>query len=178
MELSLDDLASLTINHEPLTATMRHRLPHWTDFLQWNATQLFADKMSEDAVAWTANDIDNEDENSPEILQSWRAVENELEPILTALMTAIDPHSGSSSEVEEQFTEARRLLVTLFQIVSGLEDQLKETSRRNRILRESLSETKQLLQTEQQLQKSQGKPIRPYYRVPVLSKSSILIVYM
>lgn len=152
MDLSLECLASLTIDHKSLTGTMRHPLPHWKDFLQWNTTQLFADKMSEDAedAVASANDTDDEDESHPETLQSWTAVENKLEPILTALMTAIDPHSGSSPEVEEQFTEARILLDALFQIVSGLEEQLKETRRRNRILRESLSETKQLLQAEQQ----------------------------
>ena len=57
--------------------------------------------------------------------------------------------SGSSSE---QFGEARKQLDAVWRIVSDLEDQLEESRLRNTALTETLSETRQLLETECQRQ--------------------------
>jgi len=138
----LEDLALLRIDHESLTGTSKHRLPPCQDFMQWDATQLFTENIIPEGL------IVDEDRSHLEPTTSWREAKNRLDQILTA---PTDPHSSS-----EQFREARKQLDAVWRIVSDLEDQLEESRLRNTALTETLSETRQLLETEHQKQVSQG----------------------
>ena len=154
MDMSLEDLSLLRPDHQSLVGTLKQPPPHYEDFLQWNATQLFAENIPEDLGA--SSEVSGDNEDRPEVLKSWQEVKNELDQIFAASVTERDPQSGcgsrSLSDVEEQFREVQKRLDTLFQIVGSLDEQLKATKSRNASLTESLNDTKQLLQAERQRQ--------------------------
>ena len=153
MDLSLEELALLRVDHESLVGTLNTALPRYQDFLEWDATQLFGKNISQHVRASTDDNDDNKGDS--ETLKSWREVKTELDPILTAPRS--DPQSGlgsrSLSDVEEQMREVQHHVDTLFEIVVGLEEQLELTKRRNTSLEESLNDVRhQLLEAERQRQ--------------------------
>jgi len=145
MDLSLEELALLRVDDESLLVTLKHPLPHYQDFLRWNATEFFVGNMSEGGLGAFADDCEG---RSPGTAKSWRDVKAELEQILSAQVSRSDARAGlgsrSLSDVEERFREVRKHLDTLFQLVGSLEEQLELAKRQNTAL--------QLLQVDHQSQ--------------------------
>ena len=142
IDLSLEDLALLRVDHESLVCTPKPSLPSYEDFLQWNATQFFEGDLSQ-------NDV----EGHPEVQRSWREVKYDLDQIFALSGSDSQSEVGSRclSDVKElQLREVQRHVDSLWQIVGKLDEQLEEAERQNRTPTEALNDTKQLLQDERQ----------------------------